>query len=100
MHLMKHADTLALRGEGRLYRVDYTKIPDAPCRGLEHRHGICPLSIDHRVEEFVRHNTILSSLKGSITNQLAGDSALDLAITMIACGTSAIATTSCRRRSW
>lgn len=95
MHLLKYADALAIRGEGRIFRANYAKIPDAPCRGLEHRGGTCPAGIDHRIEDYEKKNTILASLKGSVIDQLAGEaSPLDLTITQIATGTSSAATTS------
>lgn len=122
--ILKHADRIAVHGDYLIHRVDFSPllvpaldhlrrldlrqpapISDAdramilrwfvPCYEMEHRHGVCPLGLDHSVEDSEGHNTIVTSLKQSIIDQATGqDSSLDLTITYIATGTSSVATTS------
>lgn len=94
MHLLKYQNTLQMKGRGRLVRIDYRKMLDAPCMGLEHRGGVCPCGIDHAIEDETVSNTILTSLKTSIISQMTGfGTPTALRILQIATGTSSAATT-------
>jgi hypothetical protein len=89
----KFRDALAFRGDYKLAVVDYRR-EGLACRDLEHRGGVCPLAIDHRVEHIDGHNTIVTSLKQSVVDQGSGQaSPLNLLVTQIAVGTSSAATT-------
>lgn len=122
MHLLKHHDHVALGGVGRivgvsfwseikgavrhLERAERTRVAPiteaearqilasaCPCWGMEHRMGVCPLGLTHRLDEHEAKNTVTTALKKSVIDQMAGvASPTNLLITRIAAGTSSAAT--------
>ncbi len=97
-------DQLALAGEYRIVRVDFRREiersingrPAAapPCMHLPHRDGICPHGLRHDVTVSEGQNTILTSLKESVIDQMEGTATpTNLLITRISYGTSADPTT-------
>jgi hypothetical protein len=102
-------DTFAMWGEYALHKADYSKaiaVADhfpaheraiilaeiAPCMEMEHRHGVCPLGVNHAIESVEGRNTIMNCFKASIINQFAALAFDSLAVTYIATGTNSTAT--------
>ena len=118
MHLMKHADSLGVRGDFRIVGVNFWAdikgavahlerralrqvapvdpeearrilLSVCPCYEMEHRMGVCPLGIKHRLSDSEGHNTINIALKKSIIYQMTGKpSPTNLLVTYVAAGTS------------
>lgn len=107
--IISNLDTFAMRGEYALHKADYSAaiaVADhfphserarilaelAPCMEMEHRHGVCPLGVDHAMESAEGRNTIMNCFKASLINQFANVAADSLVVTEIACGTNNTAT--------
>lgn len=122
MHQLQYHDNLAFRGEYRIIGVNFwpeikaavehlrklelrqvEPVTEAearrilaeacPCWDLEHRRGICPMGHSHKNEDHEGRNTVLTSLKKSVIDQMVGNaSPTNLLITRVAAGTNATAT--------
>ena len=85
-------------GVGQIYEVDYSRELRRgirpPCIDMEHRRGVCPLGLDHRVEEHEAHNTLTDSYREGIVDAILGTTGpVSLLVTRVAAGTSAVVTT-------
>jgi hypothetical protein len=65
-----------------------------PCWNMEHRMGVCPMGLSHRIEDHgEKKNTVTTALKKSVIDQMVGNaSPTALLVARIATGTSSAAT--------
>lgn len=118
MHLIKHRDGVGVGGVGRIVGVNFwpeikgaiahlerqnlRQVADidpeevrrillsvCPCWEMEHRLGVCPLGLTHRIEDHGAKNAVTRYYTKSIIDQMVGNaSPTSLLITRIATGTS------------